>query len=97
MLVRQKFGGITYEATSSPAQVVRDIISKRELVLFNKIEENLADLSQLDDQDIEELGLSIESIKTLNKLTKYHKTIVQKLCKKKIDTMETVDLVYQKK
>jgi DNA-binding transcriptional regulator GbsR (MarR family) len=83
-----KFGGITYEATSSPAEVVRDIVRNRELVLFNKIEESLKDLNQLNIQECSNLGIKKESLKNLKILTGHHKKIAESLCKKNIKTMD---------
>jgi DNA-binding transcriptional regulator GbsR (MarR family) len=83
-----KFGGITYMTTLSPGEVVREIIKTRELALFNKIEVNLNDLSSLDKDECNELGVDKQSLKNLKVLTGCHKKIVQAICKKKIITME---------
>jgi DNA-binding transcriptional regulator GbsR (MarR family) len=83
-----KFGGITYRVTSSPAEVVRDVVRNRELVLFNKIESDLKELSQLSLKECSDLGVDKESLQNIKVLTGYHKKIAQSLCGKKIKTME---------
>jgi len=83
-----KFGGITYIACPNPAEVVRDVIKNRELVLFTKIQNDLLSIDQLSSKESKELNINSESIKNLKMLTGYHRKIAQKLCKKKIKTME---------
>jgi len=83
-----KFGGITYIACPNPAEVVRDVVRNRELVLLEKIQSDLADLDKLNVQESKDLGINRESIKNLKVLTGYHKKIANKLCKKNIKTFE---------
>lgn len=83
-----KFGGITYSACSNPAEVVRDVIAKRELKLFEKIEENLSDIAKFSKTDIDELEINKKSVVNLKELTGYHKSMAKKLVRKKITTME---------
>jgi DNA-binding transcriptional regulator GbsR (MarR family) len=60
-----KFGGVTYIACPNPAEVVRDVVRNRELVLFEKIQSDLADLDKLNIQESKDLGINRESIKNL--------------------------------
>ena len=83
-----KFGGITYEVTKSPAQVVREIIQQRELVLLDQIESHLSELDKMSLQEKEQLEINPESLKTLKFLTGIHKKIMHKICKKKIISMD---------
>ncbi len=83
-----KYGGITYTACPNPAEVVRDIIRNRELVLFEDIQSHLLELDKLSVKDSKLLGISKKSIKSLKILTSYHKKIAVKLCKKDVKTME---------
>lgn len=83
-----KYGGITYTACPNPAEVVRDIIRKRELVLFEGIQSHLVELDKLSTKESKQLGLSKESISNLKVLTGHHKKIALKLCKKNIKTMK---------
>jgi DNA-binding transcriptional regulator GbsR (MarR family) len=83
-----KFGGVTYIACPNPAEVVRDVVRNRELILFEKIQSNLDDLDKLNVQESRNLGINKESIKNLKVLTGYHKKIANKLCKKNIKTFQ---------
>ena len=83
-----KFGGVTYIACPNPAEVVREVVRNRELILFEKIQSNLEELDSLNIQDSKALGINRESIKSLKILTGYHKKIANKLCKKNIKTFE---------
>ncbi len=83
-----KYGGITYIACPNPAEVVQNIIRKRELVLFEEIQRHLVELDKLTVKESKLLGLNKESITNLKILTGHHKKIALKLCKKNIKTME---------
>lgn len=83
-----KYGGITYVACSNPAQVVREVIKNRELVLFNKIQNNLSLIEKIDVKRSNELNLNKTSIKNLKELTGYHKKMAQSLSKKNFKTMD---------
>ena len=83
-----KYGGITYIACPNPAEVVQDIIRKRELVLFEDIQSHLVELDKLNAKESKQLGLNKESISRLKVLTGHHKKIALKICKKNIKTME---------
>ncbi len=83
-----KYGGLTYVSCPNPAEVVRDIIRKRELVLFESIQNNLIELDKLNLKESQSLCIKKDSIKKLKILTGYHKKIAQKLCKKNIKSME---------
>jgi DNA-binding transcriptional regulator GbsR (MarR family) len=85
---KAKYGGITYIACPNPAEVVRDVIKNRELVLFTKIQNNLLAINQKSAKDSKKLNLNTQAIKNLKILTDYHKKTAQKLCKKNIKTME---------
>lgn len=91
LIVREgqvKYGGVTYVACSNPAEVVRDVIRNRELVLFTKIQNDLQYIEKLKSDEMDELGVSKKSLNNLKLLTGYHKKIAQKLCKKKIKTID---------
>jgi DNA-binding transcriptional regulator GbsR (MarR family) len=83
-----KFGGVTYIACPNPAEVVRDIVRNRELILFEKLQSDLTYLDKLNVQESKMLGINRESIKSLKILTGYHKKITAKLCKRNINTFD---------
>ena len=83
-----KYGGITYIACPNPAEVVRDVVKNRELVLFTKIQNDLSLIDQLSSKESRDLNINTESVKNLKTLTGHHKKIAQKLCKKNIKTMD---------
>lgn len=83
-----KYGGITYIACPNPAEVVLNIVRNRELILFEKIQDDLVYLNDMNSDHLRELNLNTDSIKDLKVLTTHHKKIAQKFCKKKIKSME---------
>ena len=83
-----KYGGYSYCTTKSPAEAVREIIKNRELVLLHNIDENVDALQKLSAEDLKDLGVDANAVKNLKLLTRCHIKIVQKLCKKKIVSIQ---------
>jgi len=83
-----KFGGVTYKTTSSPAEVVREIIKNRELVLLTSITDNLKHLCHMNSSDCEKLNINKNSLKNLKTLSDAHKKIAFVVSRKNIKSME---------
>ncbi|MBD64783.1 MAG: hypothetical protein CME62_06225 [Halobacteriovoraceae bacterium] len=82
-----KYGGHTYQACSNPAEVVRDVVKNRELVLFEKIENNLMNISKSKISDFKKSGVDPTAVDHLKTLTCYHKKLAHKFSRKKIKSM----------
>lgn len=83
-----KHGGITYRSSNDLAQVVKNVIRQRELVLLSKIEENLKDLSKLKVDEKKSLNISTKKTTDLRVLTTNHKKIAKKISSLKVKSLD---------
>lgn len=82
-----KHGGITYISAQDLAEVVRNVIKNRELILLTRIEENLGSLGKLKVQEKRDLNLCSSKINDLKVLTANHKKIAKKIATLKITSL----------